>query len=256
MRPDGSRVQTYAIGFRNPYRDVAFDLAGNMFHADNDNEDGSKFTGCRLMHIAEGNDFGWRLHQRRAAAYCRTPVQAARVLGELPGKMPPLCKTGRGSPAGLLIYNDGQFPENYRGLLLYPDVFRRLIRAYKVEKVGASFAIIEEFEFMKSDDPLFRPCHMVAGPDGAIYVVDWRTDSGGAGRLSGDGVHGRIYRLSWSGTPDQPALPLRGMDSWAKVVKLDDAAIVKALTGGSATDRYHAQQELRRRRGQESSGRC
>jgi putative membrane-bound dehydrogenase-like protein len=245
MRPDGSQVQTYAIGFRNPYRDVSFDLAGNMFHGDNDNEDGSKFTGCRLMHIAEGNDFGWRLH---LGAHCCVPdpVRGA-VYGELPGKMPPLCKTGRGSPAGLLIYNDERFPENYRGLLLYPDVFRRLIRAYKVEKAGASFAITEEFEFMKSDDPLFRPCQMVTGPDGAIYVVDWRTDSGGAGRLSGDGVHGRIYRLSWSGTAEQPALPLRGLDSWAKVAKLDDAALVKALMGGYATDRTYAQQELRRR---------
>jgi signal transduction histidine kinase len=28
---------------------------------------------------------------------------------------------------------------------------------------------------------------MVTGPDGAIYVCDWRTDSGGAGKLSGDG---------------------------------------------------------------------
>ena len=48
------------------------------------------------------------------------------VFGELPGKVPPLLKTGRGAPAGLLIYNDTRFPENYRGLLLYPDVFRKL----------------------------------------------------------------------------------------------------------------------------------
>jgi putative membrane-bound dehydrogenase-like protein len=245
MRPDGSRVEAYAIGFRNPYRDVAFDLAGNMFHADNDNEDGSKFTGCRVMHIAEGNDFGWRLRQ---GAHCCVPdpVRGA-VYGELPGKMPPLCKTGRGAPAGLLIYNDSQFPENFRGLLLYPDVFRKLIRAYKVERAGASFVITEEFEFMRSDDPLFRPCQMVAGPDGAMYVVDWRTDSGGAGRLSGDGVHGRIYRLTWSGTADQSALPPRGKDSWARLVKLDDAGLVKALASDAATDRYHVQQELRRR---------
>lgn len=245
MRPDGSRVQVYAIGFRNPYRDVAFDAAGNMFHADNDNEDGSKFTGCRLMHIAEGNDFGWRLRQ---GAHCCVPdpVRGA-VFGELPGKMPPLCKTGRGAPAGLLIYDDARFPENYRGLLLYPDVYRKLIRAYKVEPAGASFVITEEFDFMRSDDTLFRPCQMVTGPDGAIYVVDWRTDSGGAGRLSGDGVHGRIYRLTWSGTAEQAALPPRGMDSWSKLTKLDDAALLKALASEAATDRHHVQQELRRR---------
>jgi putative membrane-bound dehydrogenase-like protein len=245
MKPDGTQVETYSIGYRNPYRDVAFDDAANMFHADNDNEDGSKFTGCRLMHIAEGNDFGWRL--RQGARCCSPDPVRAAVYGELPGKVPPLCKTGRGAPAGLLIYNDTQFPEEYRGLLLYPDVFRKLIRAYKVEQAGASFAVTEEFDFMKSDDPLFRPCQMVIGPDGAIYVVDWRTDSGGAGRLSGDGVHGRIYRLTWSGTAEEPALPRRPMDSWSKLPKLEDAELVKTLESPSASDRYYAREELRRR---------
>jgi putative membrane-bound dehydrogenase-like protein len=244
-RPDGSKMQAFALGFRNPYRDVAFDTAFNMFHADNDNEDGSKFTGCRLMHIVEGCDFGWRL---KGGARCCVPdhVRGA-IFGELPGKVQPLLKTGRGSPAGLLIYNDTRFPENFRGLLYYPDVFRKLIRAYKVEKRGATFAVAEEFEFMKSDDPLFRPCEMVLGPDGAMYVVDWRTDSGGAGRLWGDGQHGRIYRLTWGGTKDQPALPLRPMDSWAKIVKQADEDLLRTLESPEASDRARAQKEIVKR---------
>jgi putative heme-binding domain-containing protein len=245
MRPDGSKVHTYAIGFRNPYRDVAFDTAFNMFHADNDNEDGSKFTGCRLMHVAEGSDFGWRL---RIGARCCTPDNArGAVHGELPGKVPSMLKTGRGSPAGLLIYNDTRFPENYRGLLLYPDVFRKLIRAYEVEPRGSTFAVAREFEFMKSDDPLFRPCQMVLGPDGAMYVVDWRTDSGGAGRLWGDAKHGRIYRITWGGTKEQPALPPRPMDSWAGFTKMSDAELLKTLSSEEASYRTRARRELVKR---------
>ena len=34
-RPDGSKLQTFAIGFVNPYGNAAFDAAGNMFLADN-----------------------------------------------------------------------------------------------------------------------------------------------------------------------------------------------------------------------------
>jgi putative membrane-bound dehydrogenase-like protein len=244
-RPDGSQIRTFAVGFQNPYRDVAFDLHGNMFHADNDSKDGEKYTGCRLLHVADGGDFGWRL--RQGARLGRPDKLRSAVHGELPGKMPPLLGTGRGAPAGLLIYNDTRFPEEYGGLLYYPDVLRKLIRAYKVEPRGASFAVTEEFEFLKSDDPLFRPCQMVAGPDGAMYVVDWRTDSSGAGKLSGDGAHGRIYRISWAGTKEKPALPPRSMDSWMRVVRQSDDDLLKTLAGNEASDRTKAQRELVRR---------
>jgi putative membrane-bound dehydrogenase-like protein len=244
-RPDGSKMHTYALGFRNPYRDVVFDTAFNMFHADNDNEDGSKFTGCRLMHIPEGADFGWRL---RVGARCCVPDPArAAVYGELPGKLAPMLKTGRGAPAGLLIYNDTFLPPEHRGWLLYPDVFRKLIRAYKVEPKGATFEVTQEFEFLKASDPLFRPCQMVLGPDGAIYVCDWRTDSGGAGRLWGDGKHGRIYRITWAGTAEQPAIPTRGLDTWAKILQQGDAELLRTLESENFSDRQQAQRELVRR---------
>lgn len=244
-RPDGSRMEVFSVGYRNPYRDLAYDDRFNWFHADNDNEDGSKFMGCRIMHVAEAADFGWRL--RYGARCCRPDDARVSVAGELPGTLPPMIKTGRGSPAGLLIYHDSRVPAPYRGLLYYPDVYRRVVRAYRTAPTGSTFQIDGEFEFFKSDDPLFRPCQMVTGPDGAMYVCDWRTDSGGAGKLSGDGVHGRVYRIRWAGTQAHPELPLRGMDSWAKVKALPDAALVDALGLPDLTDRVEARKELVRR---------
>src|SRR5207249_705651 len=76
-RPDGSKVETYSLGYRNPYRDLAYDDKFNWFHADNDNEDGSKFMGCRMMHVAEGSDFGWRLQY--GARCCRPDVARVSV---------------------------------------------------------------------------------------------------------------------------------------------------------------------------------
>jgi putative membrane-bound dehydrogenase-like protein len=244
-RPDGSGMETYSLGYRNPYRDLAHDEAFNWFHTDNDNEDGSKFTGCRIMHVAEGTDYGWRL--ATGARCCRPDALRGAVAGELPGKVPPMVKTGRGSPAGLLIYNDTRLPKQYRGLLSYPDVYRKVIRSYAVRPAGSSFEITGEFELVKSDDPLFRPCQMVTGPDGAIYICDWRTDSGGAGKLWGDGQHGRIYRLRWVGTKDQPEIPLRGMDSWAKLLAASDDELVAKLGADDFTDRLVARNELVRR---------
>jgi len=244
-RPDGSKMHVHSIGYRNPYRDVSFDAAFNMFHVDNDNEDGSKWTGCRLMHVPEGVDFGWRL--RPGTDCCVPDFIRSAVLGEQPGKVAPMLKTGRGAPAGLMIYNDTHFPDQYKGLLFYPDVFRRVIRAYKVQPDGASFQVENEFEFLRSNDPLFRPCQMIVGPDGAMYICDWRTDSGGAGKLSGDGKHGRIYRVSWRGTKEQPALPLRGLDSWAKIGTQSDEDLFKTLEYENFSDRQRAQQEIIRR---------
>jgi putative heme-binding domain-containing protein len=167
--------------------------------------------------------------------------------------MPPLLKTGRGSPAGLLIYNDQHLPGFYRGWLYYPDVFRKLIRAYKVQPHGSTFKAVNEFEFLRSDDPLFRPCQMIAGPDGAIYIADWRTDSGGAGRLFGDGQHGRIYRVTWAGgaVPDSEkeiaGFDRRAMTSLADIVKKKDEELLDLLESVSALFADAARDELAQR---------
>jgi putative membrane-bound dehydrogenase-like protein len=237
--PDGTKLEEYSRGYRNPYRDLAHDDQFNWFHADNDNEDGSKFTGCRLMHVGEGMDYGWRL--ALGARCCRPDNLRGAVAGELPGKLPPMLKTGRGSPAGLLIYHDTKLPEPYRGLAFYPDVFRKLVRAYRFAPKDSSFEVTHEFEFLKSDDPLFRPCQMVTGPDGAIYCVDWRTDSGGAGKLWGDNQHGRIYRIT------HESHPLRPRDSWVKLLAQPMDDLVKSLAAPDLTDRVRARDELVKR---------
>lgn len=228
-RPDGSHLHTFALGFCNPYGNAAFDALGNLFHADNEGG-----HGCRLLHVAEGCDFGWR--QRPGARGGQADPFRTALHGELPGKVPPLRNIGRGTTAGVFIYNDSRFPENYRGLLYCPDVVRKSVRAYRVEPQGATFAVTEEFTFLKGDDPLFRPCQMTAGPDGAMYIV-----------LAGDGKHGRILRVSWAGTKEQAALPPRPRDSWWKVVRQSDDDLLQTLGSADGSDRARAQRELVRR---------
>jgi len=226
-RPDGKQVSIFARGFRNPYRNVVLDEFLNIFHADNDQEDGSKFQGCRLMHVQEEADYGWRL---TPGVHCCVADHAlGAVFGERPGKMPSMAKTGRGAPAGLMIYQGTKFPDFFRGLIIYPDVFRKLVRAYRVERKGSTFAVSEQFDLLRTDDTMFRPCQAVVGPDGAIYIVDWRTDSSGPGWFWGDGVHGRMYKLSWSGTSESPAIALGPIDAWAKIKTATDAELLARL---------------------------
>jgi hypothetical protein len=214
-RPDGTKLQVSSQGFSNPQGAVAFDTAANRFHIDDAG------AGCRLLHLAEASDFGRRLGRGAPA-----------------GEGPRLV-LGGGRSAGLLAYNDTRFPERFRGLLFYPDVARRLIRAYRVEPKGATFKVIHTFDLLKSSDSLFQPCGMVVGPDGAIYVCDQPSHQGTK--------HGRIYRLSWAGTKDEPAIALRGLDSWAKIGKQSGEDLIKSLSSADGSDRRRAREELARR---------
>jgi len=267
-RPDGSKLQLYARGFRNPYRDVVFDQHQNMFHMDNDQEDGSKWQGCRLIHVLEEADYGWRL---KAGVRCCWPdMDRGAVSGERPGKMPVMMKTGRGAPAGLLYTSGAAMPEVFRGWLIYPDVFRKSVRAYRVERdaTGSTFKVVEQFDLMKSEDGYFRPCQAVQGPDGAIYIVDWRTNSAGPGWFWGEQKFGRIYRLTWTGTEvrkEPPSEPLpseprpsgsetpipaiaRGtMDAWSKVGAMSNVQLWKELNTTDMELRKRVVNELVRR---------
>ena len=226
-KPDGSKLEVFAFGMRNPWGNVAFDDEFHVFHTDNDNEGSPAFTGCRLLHVVEGGDYGWRL--REGARCCQPDPERATWNGGRPGRLGSMAETGRGAPAGLCVLNSAAFPPSARNLLIYPDVFRKSVRAYKLKPSDATYTLAEEFELLASNDPLFRPDDAEIGPDGALYVLDWRTDSGGAGQLNGNGKTGRIYRVTWGGTATEPARPVLPRDRFVEVLKKDDRGLLQAL---------------------------
>jgi quinoprotein glucose dehydrogenase len=228
-RPDGSKIESFAQGFFNPYGPVSFDAAGNLFQADSGGV-GKFFADRRLLYVAEGNDFGWR---HVAEGHAR------------PGSLHPLLKTTPGSANGVLVYDDTALAANYRGLLFYPDAKGRQIRALRVEPHGAGFQVVEQVEIVKSSDPHFHPNQLAIGPDGFIYICDGRFDPDDADRLGGS-KQGRIYRLR-PATPkgdDELEGASRGRDCWAKLRKLAGDDLLKALTAPDLGYRQRAREEL------------
>ena len=72
-RPDGSKLERIATGFWNPFH-VAFDDFGRLFAVDNDPDSRPP---CRLLHIVEGGDYGYRFRNGARACTRSRPGMAS-----------------------------------------------------------------------------------------------------------------------------------------------------------------------------------
>lgn len=185
--PDGSELELFATGLRNP-QELAFDEYGNLFTGDNNADGGDQ---ARWVHVVEGGDSGWRM------AYQYLPslgvwnseklwhTQATNTASYL---LPPLAHIGNG-PSGL-TYHPGTslLPEKYDKHFFLCD-FRGSgagsgIHAFQIKPKGASFEVVNRQQFVWS--VLATDCDF--GPDGGFYLSDW---------VEGWGMpnKGRIYKL-------------------------------------------------------------
>jgi putative membrane-bound dehydrogenase-like protein len=95
---EGRGLVHWAWGVWNLFG-LAFDPAGRLFALDNDPGGGSF---CRLLHIVEHGDYGYRYRYGRTIDHPFTSWD-----GRWPGTLPPLCYSGE-APTGLL-WHGGEF---------------------------------------------------------------------------------------------------------------------------------------------------
>jgi putative membrane-bound dehydrogenase-like protein len=104
---------------------------------------------------------------------------------------------------GFMIYQGSNFPPEYRGKAFMTNLHGRRINTDRLEPSGSGYVGRHGPDFMKSDDPWFRPVEISYGPDGGVYILDW-SDVGEC--HENDGVHrtsGRIYKITY-GDPIKP----------------------------------------------------
>jgi putative heme-binding domain-containing protein len=177
----GSSVELFAGGLQNPY-DLAFNEEGELFTCDSDMEWDSGmpwYRPTRLNHVIPGAEFGWR------SGWAKWPNYFVDSL-------PPTIEMGRGSPAGIEVYNHIMFPARYHNALFMCDWSRGRILAIRTKRHGGSYKATAEV-FLEGQ-PL-NVTDLGVGPDGWLYFC-----------TGGRETEGGVYRIVWDGKVPPDAL--------------------------------------------------
>ncbi len=195
--PDGSELELFATGLRNP-QSLVFNEFGDLFTGDNDSDQGDEE---RLVHVVEGGDSGWRVGYQFAPLgnagpwntekmwHTRNPEQPAFLL-------PPICNIEDG-PSGI-AYNPGTalggayqnniFVTHFKGSISSSGIY-----SYELKPEGASYRVTDAAPFLTSA----LPTDVRFGPDGRLYYSDWAEGWPKSKR-------GRIYAMAPAGHAADP----------------------------------------------------
>lgn len=158
---DGSKLVRVATGFWNPFH-LALDPWERLFAVDNDPDSRPP---CRLLHVVDGGDYGYRYRNGRKGLH---PFTAWN--GELPGTLPMLAGTGE-APSGVVVYESDALPDDYRGEILVTSWGDHRIDRFRPEERGASLRGSAKPWITGGEN--FRPVGLAIAPDGSIFASDW-----------------------------------------------------------------------------------
>jgi quinoprotein glucose dehydrogenase len=195
---DGGELEIVAIGLRNP-QELTFDELGNLWTADNDTAGEDK---CRLIHVIEGADYGWRTSYQHMKGFGPW-VQEKIWQGGIDGVLPNAGEPAQG-PSGFAYYPGTGLGDEMKGSFLLCD-FPGGLQTFSVEPKGASYVIKNKKRFLWN----CWPTDVEFGTDGMTYFSDWV-----AGWTLPN--KGRIYRIVSTNTVADPKI----------------AATAKVLQGG------------------------
>jgi putative membrane-bound dehydrogenase-like protein len=222
--PEGKNLRRVATGFWNPFA-LGFDPFGRLFAVDNDPDSRPP---CRLLHIVEGGDYGFKFRNGRKGVH---PFTAWN--GELPGTLPMVAGTGE-APCAVMAYDSDNLPDEYRGDLLVTSWGDHRLERYKLRPRGASFGA-EMTQVIRGGEN-FRPVGLALAPDGSLYMSDWVDKS--------YNLHskGRVWRISAKSPAKRPEYK----DSWESLASKHGPAREAAVRTLSrhATNRTQAVQVL------------
>jgi quinoprotein glucose dehydrogenase len=192
--PDGSKLELYAKGLRNP-ESLAFNDVGDLFTGDNNADGGDK---ARWEHIVEGADYGWRIGWQflpKLGAWNSELLWEMNAGETAYSQLPPVAHIGHG-PSGIAYYPGTGLPERFANTFFYAD-FPGGVRSFTLERKGASYTATNAGEVLLNNKQSemtnkllwgLYPTDVQFGVDGGAYVLDWVEGWEKTGK-------GRIFRV-------------------------------------------------------------
>lgn len=155
FNPDGSDVEVYARGLRNPY-DIAWDASGDLYATDNAPDFGPP---DELHRVVPGGEHGYPWYE---CDVCFSPPPDVEVIPPLYDFVP------HAAAAGITAYRAHQFPGYFNSLFV--ALWSAFPGAQKIVRFGPGGTDPGDFA-----TGFAAPIDVTVGPDGALYVADWAT---------------------------------------------------------------------------------
>ena len=235
---DGSELEVYATGLRNP-QELAFNDIGDWFTVDNNSDSGDM---ARVVQILEDGDTGWRMYYQYLPD--RGPFNGERIWepfhDEQPAYIVPPIANLTDGPSGLAYYPGTGFGDELKDQFLICD-FRggtatSGIKSFQLIPDGAFYQLTYDRELIWS----VLATDLAFGPDGSLYISDWVDGWVGLGK-------GRLFRIDDPRNKDTPIVKevesLLGSD-WSSR-RIDQ--LIRDLDHLDRRVRLEAQWELARR---------
>lgn len=143
---------------------------------------------------------------------------------------------------GITQYADVKFPKEYHDNFFIGDAVKSRVHRYTFKWNGSSPVGKSEDDFIKSEDPWFRPVNVKLGPDGAIYVADFYNAIIGHYEVpldhpKRDKQRGRIWRITYKGNANSVEdLSKSTLDKLIEALNADNLTVRMAATD-QITDR-------------------